>query len=276
MLVMMKAHAKAEVDLPKETRLLENIASSDNESNDSIARSRSKLGVIMPVFNEIATIEVIVGMVLELECVHELIIVDDFSTDGSWEAITRIAHRDHRIKMFRHLVNRGKGAAVKTGFSESSAPVLVIQDADLEYVPKDLPIMLSLMDSGRFDVIYGSRFARRSLYDSPNWHVAGNRLLTKLCNLVTGLQLTDEATCYKMFRRELLSRINLVETGFGFCVEFTTKIAHLGLRVGEVPIRYKARTRAEGKKIRAKDGWNALGCLFKYGLFKTKYRHQRN
>jgi glycosyltransferase involved in cell wall biosynthesis len=232
------------------------------------------LSVVMPVFNEDATIISITERVLRLSCVVELIVIDDCSTDGTWNELQKIA-ANPKVKLLRHPINRGKSAALRSGFAGASAPIVVIQDADLEYDPDDLPLMMRALEDNHADVVYGSRFSKAANSTTRWWHRWENRALTWASNYSTGTRLTDEATCYKMFKREILSRITLEEDGFGFCPEFTAKISRLGVPILEVPIRYRARSRAEGKKIRFTDGLAALRCLVQYGLFPRIFRQSK-
>lgn len=227
---------------------------------------RRCLSVVMPVYNEQSTISDIIEKVLAQECVAELIVVDDASTDSTIAAL-RFWESDSRVKTVRHTSNRGKGAAVRTGFKHVLAPIVVVQDADLEYNPADYGKMLVMITSGFADVVYGSRFMGRT-NENPLWHTIGNRALTWLCNFATGLELTDEATCYKMFRSKLLSRIALREDGFGFCPEITAKLSKLGVKICEVPVTYRGRTRKQGKKIRLWDGFNAVMCIIRYNYWQ--------
>jgi glycosyltransferase involved in cell wall biosynthesis len=224
------------------------------------------LGVIMPVFNERQTVDRILARVLAQPSVAELVVVDDGSTDGTWECLVPWPDRDGRVKLCRHSRNAGKGAAIRTGCGVIQAPLIVIQDADLEYDPADYPALLQPLLDMQADVVYGSRFALGCRTVTHTWHRLGNQALTFVSNLATNLWLTDEATCYKMFRRELLSRFRLEEDDFGFCPEFTAKIARLRVPVCEVPISYRARTRTEGKKIRWTDGSKAIWYIFKHNF----------
>ncbi len=227
------------------------------------------LAVVMPVYNECSTVAQVVLNVLEQRPVQELIVVDDHSTDQTWENLQKLATRDPRLKLIRHKANQGKGAALRTGLQHISAPVVIIQDADLEYTPTEYYLVLSPILSGRADVVYGSRFigsgAHRVLY---YWHSVGNKLLTTLSNMATNLNLTDMETCYKSFRRELLQKITIEENRFGFEPEITAKVSKLRARVYEVAISYYGRTYEEGKKINWKDGVSALRCILKYNLLK--------
>jgi glycosyltransferase involved in cell wall biosynthesis len=222
----------------------------------------------MPVYNEAATVQKVAGVVLEQRCVKELLIVDDCSSDGSWEVLQRLAAGQERVKIHRHEVNQGKGAALRTGISKAVAPIVLIQDADLEYDPGEYERLVAPILAGKADVVFGSRFAgagaHRVLY---YWHSVGNRFLTTLSNMFTDLNLTDMETCYKVFRREIIQGLRLTENRFGFEPEITAKVARLGVRIFEVPISYYGRTYAEGKKINWKDGFRALWCILKYNLW---------
>jgi len=226
------------------------------------------LAVVMPVFNEAATIAEVVRHVLDQPLVQELIIVDDASQDGTWEVLQPLAGQDTRTKLLRHPHNQGKGAALRTGFAQATAPIVLIQDADLEYDPQEYYLLLKPILSDKADVVFGSRFrgsgAHRVLYF---WHSVGNKFLTTLSNMATNLNLSDMETCYKMFRREVLSQITIQEERFGFEPEITAKISRLPVRIYEVPISYYGRTYAEGKKIGWRDGFRALWCILKYNFF---------
>jgi len=226
------------------------------------------LSTIIPVYNEERMLGAILKRVLAQTFIAEVVVVDDGSTDGTWGVMQEWAGRDARVRLARHERNCGKGAALRTGFALATAPVLVVQDGDLEYDPSDLGPMLELILTGKADVVYGSRYADGRRAVGPFWHTLGNKLLTLFSNLCTNLWLTDEATCYKMFRRELLGRLELREEGFGFCPEFTAKVSRLGVRVMEVPISYHGRGRSEGKKIRLRHGLEAIWCLLKYSRWQ--------
>jgi len=222
------------------------------------------LAVLIPCYNECATVDAIFERVLAQPNVAEVIVVDDGSTDGTWQKLQSWPARDPRVRVYRQERNRGKGAAIRRALQEARAEIVVVQDADLEYDPSDWGPMVERIRSGQADVVYGSRFAPGARARTPWWHRLLNRLLTWVANRMTGLSLTDEATCYKMFRREVLLGLGLQEDGFGFCPEVTAKLAHRGVRIVETPIRYTVRSRVEGKKLRLRDGWEALRCLWRY------------
>lgn len=221
------------------------------------------LGVLMPCYNEVQTANEIIQRILAQSLVAELIIIDDGSTDGSWKLVQRWPAMDRRVRVLRHVRNQGKGVALRHGFEMTKAPVIVVQDADLEYDPTDFMRMLEPILAGA-SVVYGSRFFPGSRPVTDWWHKCSNRALTLVSNVVTGQHLTDEATCYKMFRREVLLELSLEEDRFGFCPEVTAKLARRGIEIVEVPICYHARSRGEGKKLRLQDGLAALWCLLRY------------
>lgn len=228
-----------------------------------------KLSIIMPCYNEIQTIDEIIQkvMTVELPIDRELVIVDDYSTDSTRDYLQAIDRDDIRVVF--HEVNRGKGAALRTGFAHATGDLLLIQDADLEYDPEEYIRLLKPILDGKADVVYGSRFiggnSHRVLYF---WHSVGNRLFTLLSNMFTDLNLTDMEVCYKVFKREILEQIELTEDRFGFEPEFTAKMARLKCSVYEVGISYHGRTYEEGKKINWRDGFRAIYVIFKYGLFR--------
>lgn len=238
---------------------------------------RPTLTAVIPAYNERATIHEVLRRVLAspVDSV-EVIVVDDGSTDGTRELLTQGIALDPRVRVILHDRNRGKGAALRTGFAEARGRFIVVQDADLEYDPSEYPRLLEPLERGLADVVYGSRFAgggaHRVLY---YWHSVGNYMLTTLSNMLTDLNLTDMETCYKAFRRELLSEIELRENRFGIEPELTAKIAQLGARVYEVPISYHGRTYAEGKKIGLKDAFRAVYCIVRYGVPARLSRRKR-
>jgi len=223
----------------------------------------------MPAYNEEATIAQSIDRVLAQPFVGELIVVNDASTDSTAAILEQLT--DKRIVVLDHPVNRGKGAAIRTGIAHATRDFVGIQDADLEYNPADLARVIEPLEQGLADVVYGSRFisgdARRVLY---YWHSVGNRLLTLASNVVTNVNLSDMETCYKVFRRELIQSIPIEEDRFGFEPEITVKIAKSGARIYEVGISYAGRSYAEGKKIGWKDGVSAMRCLVKYSWLERR------
>lgn len=229
-----------------------------------------KLTIVMPVYNEEKTVESVVREVLKQDCVTELVIVDDCSSDGTRSKLGALNEMDGRLRIFRHEVNQGKGAALQTGFFHATGDIVGIQDADLEYDPDEYKVLLAPFERGVADVVYGSRFhsagAHRVVYF---WHSVGNRLLTLMSNIFSNLNLTDMETCYKFFRKEVLEQIKLKEKRFGIEPEITAKISKIkGIRVYEVPISYYGRTYEEGKKIGWRDGVWAFKCILQYNMFR--------
>jgi glycosyltransferase involved in cell wall biosynthesis len=230
----------------------------------------SLLSIVVPVFNEERTVVDLLTAVLRASLPEgferEVVVVDDCSADATLERLD--SFRDEpRVRVFRQPHNQGKGAALRRGFAEARGEFVVVQDADLEYDPREYPKLLAPVLEGKADVVYGSRFtggdAHRVLFF---WHYVGNRFLTLLSNAFTNLNLTDMETCYKLFRAETLRGIELREDRFGFEPEVTAKIARRRVRIYEVGISYWGRTYEEGKKIRWRDGLDALRCILKYGL----------
>jgi glycosyltransferase involved in cell wall biosynthesis len=224
-----------------------------------------RLSIVIPVYNEKATIRAIIEKVLSvrLEGIEkELIVVNDCSRDGTREALEELSLPDVRI--VHHERNRGKGAALRTGFARATGDIVLVQDADMEYNPDEYPVLLKPILDGHADVVYGSRFLSGPHRVHLFWHMAGNRFLTLLSNIMSNLNLTDMETCYKVFRREVLQSMTLRSDRFGFEPEVTQKVARGGWRVYEVPISYHGRDYAEGKKIGWKDGVSAVYTIIKY------------
>ncbi|MBL6630022.1 MAG: glycosyltransferase family 2 protein [Actinomycetota bacterium] len=233
--------------------------------------SAACLSVVMPVFNEEATVRDCVAAVLARPEVAEVVIVDDASTDGTRDILATV--NDPRVRVFHQGHNQGKGAALRRGFAEATADFVIVQDADLEYDPAEYPRVLGPLLAGRADVVYGSRFAggeaHRVLFF---WHSLGNRVLTLASNAFTDLNLTDMETCYKAFRREVIQSIEIEENRFGVEPEVTAKVAAAGWRVYEVGISYNGRTYDEGKKIGWRDGVRAIVCIVRYSRLGQRMR----
>jgi len=236
------------------------------------------ISLVVPVYNEKTSLEELLRRVVAVDMPKELVVVDDCSTDGSREILLALAERglaglhgarpvnENRLQVLFQETNQGKGAALRRGFAAATGTVVVVQDADLEYDPREIPRLVAPIEDGHADVVYGSRFigdTRRVLY---YWHAVVNWGLTTLSNMTSGLNLTDMETCYKAFRRELIQSITIEEDRFGFEPEITAKVARAGARVYEVPISYHGRTYEEGKKIGWKDGFRALYAIAKYSL----------
>jgi glycosyltransferase involved in cell wall biosynthesis len=246
------------------------------------ALENAKVSIVIPVYNEKATIDEILRRVLDTEVRKEVIIVDDCSTDGTRQMLENMAARQANgeasapaqdggdpvelrdLRFFFQAPNQGKGAALRRGFAQATGEIVLIQDADLEYDPRDYPILLEPLIEGRADVVYGSRFLGGPQRVHYFRHYVANLMLTLLSDIFTNLKLTDMETCYKVFRREVLQGIELKSDRFGFEPEITAKIAKHDWRIYEVPITYAGRTYEEGKKITWKDGFSALWCIIRY------------
>jgi glycosyltransferase involved in cell wall biosynthesis len=225
-----------------------------------------KLSVLIPVYNEVRTIDEILRLVTEEPTEKEVVVVDDGSTDGTREKLRAWDGRNG-VRVIFQPGNLGKGRAVRTALEAAKGEILIIQDADLEYDPAEYPRLLRPIEAGRADVVFGSRFVGSSEHRVQNfWHQQGNRLLTLISNVVTGLNLSDMATCYKAFHHRVVPSLDLQSRGFGVDAEITAKVARGGFRIFEVPVSYFGRSQAEGKKIRLKDGFSALASLARHSF----------
>ena len=242
----------------------------------------SKLSIVIPVYNERELLPVVIQKVEEVRLPgnlsREIILVDDFSTDGTREVLRSIEQQRPDLTVICHKKNRGKGAALRTGFSQVTGDLVLIQDADLEYDPQEYPQLIKPLIDGKADVVYGSRFTGESHRVLYFWHSVGNKFLTLLSNMFSNINLTDMECCYKLFRREVLEQVELTEDRFGFEPEVTAKVSAMGARIYEVPVSYDGRTYAEGKKINWKDGFSALRCILRYNIWAKQksviVRHQ--
>lgn len=227
-----------------------------------------KLSVVIPVYNEERTLEEIVRRVQATPFEKEILLVDDGSRDRSREIMERLAREEPNVRCFHHAVNSGKGAALSTGFRQVTGDVVLIQDADLEYDPSDFPALVRPILDDRADVVFGSRFSGgRHARVHRYWHYVGNRTLTAVSNLFTGLDLSDMETCYKVFRRDVADRIHIRSRTFAVEPEFAAKVAKLRARVLEVPISYAGRGYSEGKKIGPKDAFIAVWAIVRWSVF---------
>jgi glycosyltransferase involved in cell wall biosynthesis len=231
---------------------------------------RPCLSVVIPCYNEEATIEALINLVLDSPWVAEIIVVDDGSKDRSCEILATV--NDPKVRVVLHDVNKGKGAALRTGFQHATSEFVIVQDADLEYDPSEYPLVLEPLLDDRADVVFGSRFLsgrpHRVLYF---WHSLGNKFLTLMSNMFTDLNLTDMETCYKCFRREVIQSITIEEDRFGFEPEITAKLAKMRIPIFEVGISYSGRTYDEGKKIGWRDGVRAVYCIVRYSKVGDKF-----
>ncbi|MGH9970084.1 MAG: glycosyltransferase family 2 protein [Pyrinomonadaceae bacterium] len=234
------------------------------------------LSVVVPAYNEEATLGTVVEKLLQLPQLLEVIIVDDCSSDRTGDVAAQLARDHSQVRYLRHAQNKGKTEALKTGFASTSGDIVIIQDADLEYDPSEIPMVIEPIACNHADVVFGSRFlVRRATRVLYYYHFIGNRFLTTLSNMFTNLNMTDVETGYKAFRGDIIRNMIIVSRGFGFEVEVTAKIAKLGCVVYEVPISYYGRTYEEGKKIGFKDGLDALWLVLRFNLFTTRRRSFR-
>jgi glycosyltransferase involved in cell wall biosynthesis len=234
------------------------------------------LSVVVPAYNEQATLANVVEKLLALEALLEVVIVDDCSRDRTPEICAELAARDPRVRYVRHTTNQGKTEALKTGFALTTGGVVIVQDADLEYDPSEIPDVIAPIVEGQADVVFGSRFlVRRAARVLYFYHYLANKGLTFLSNIFTNINLTDVETGYKAFRGDIIRNLIITSSGFGFEIEVTAKVAKLGCIIYEVPISYYGRTYAEGKKIGFRDGVQALWLILRYNLFysaKSSFR----
>jgi glycosyltransferase involved in cell wall biosynthesis len=234
---------------------------------DAASQKAPLLSVIIPCYNERATVAELLRRVREVPIEKEIVVIDDCSTDGSRDVVAALAAQWPEIRHILQGVNQGKGAAIRRGIAEARGEIVVIQDADLEYDPEEYPKLIQPIVDGHADVVFGSRFAGYPRRVMMYWHRLGNTFLTFLSNCTTNLDLTDMETCYKVFRRDVIQSINLQSNRFGIEPEVTAKVARRGYRIYEVPISYYGREYWEGKKINWKDGFSAIWTILKYGLF---------
>ena len=242
----------------------------------TISGAQGRLSVVVPAYNEERTLPLVIAALLATPYLFEVIIVDDCSTDGTTGVAESLQSAHPQVRVLRHDRNLGKTAALRTGFAVTHGDVVIVQDADLEYDPTEIPALLEPIHAGEADVVYGSRFlVRRAARVLYFYHYLANRFLTFLSNLLTNMNMTDIETGYKAFRGDIIRNLIIKSKGFGFEIEVTAKIAKLGCRVYEVPISYHGRTYEEGKKIGLKDGLQALWLILRYNLFcslKSSFR----
>ncbi len=236
--------------------------------DNSVDYNSITLSVVVPVYNEKNTLRKIIQRIQSVDIKKEIVIVDDFSTDGTRDLLPEIENENANIKVVLHEYNQGKGAALRTGFQHVTGDIVVIQDADLEYNPNEYYKLIYPILTDQADVVYGSRFIGETHRVLFFWHYVGNKFLTMMSNMFTNLNLTDMETCYKLFRREVLQDIDIKSNRFGFEPEITAKVAKKGCRIYEMPIQYYGRDYSEGKKIGWKDGVNAIWSILRFNLFK--------
>lgn len=224
------------------------------------------LSVIVPVYNEVETVETVIDALLAIEEVTEILVVNDASSDGTKEILDKL--ENPRVRVFHHETNKGKGAGIRTAQQHLSCDVVVIQDADLEYSPQELPKLLRPIAEDKADIVYGSRYSGSELLVDTFWHYMGNKILTTFSNLLSNLHLTDMETCYKIMRTDIFRKIDIECNCFGFEPELTAKLAKMNCRIYEVPISYNARRFDEGKKIGWRDGVKAFIYIVKFNLFR--------
>jgi glycosyltransferase involved in cell wall biosynthesis len=253
--------------LDQAAQLVDDEVSADSRKRPFVLPKNFLLSVVIPVYNEERTIEQLLRQVAAISLPKEIVVIDDCSQDGTLQILRRLQN-ELGLRVITKANNEGKGAALQDGFQSARGDVVVVQDADLEYDPSDIPHLLKPILEGCAEVVYGSRFLHEAPQDPSLTHRFGNRMLTAASNLFTGLELTDMETCYKAFRRSVLEEFDLDQKRFGFEPEITAKLARRGCRFVEVPIRYHARSYKEGKKIGVKDGFNALFCIVRYGLWE--------
>lgn len=244
----------------------------DPDEGSELPWDRIRLSVVVPAYNEVSTIRAVVERLHAVPFRVEVIVVDDGSTDGTSDALLELETRGLVDRLVFHVQNRGKGAALRAGFAEATGDVVVVQDADLEYDPMELPNLLEPILRGWADAVYGSRFLGGPHRVHLFWHSIGNRIVTLTSNLFTDLNLTDMETCYKMIRRDLLETLPLTRDRFGIEPELTARLAQAGARIYELPVSYRGRSYLEGKKIRWVDGLAALWHVLRCNLFPPRAR----
>jgi glycosyltransferase involved in cell wall biosynthesis len=260
-------HRQGETKKIASLNALVTLDNTDRLLEEALERSAPVVSIIIPAFNEIGTIDRIVNAIRALPVHKQIVVVDDGSTDGTRDYIANLSSISG-IDVCLHDRNSGKGAAIQSGIQRAIGDVVIVQDADLEYVPSDILLVIEPIVRREADVVYGSRYLANPEQDGSAFHRFGNKVLTGLSNLASGQKLTDMETCYKAFRRELIQSINIEQKRFGFEPEITAKLARRRVQILEVPIQYKPRSWDEGKKIGVKDLINTLWCILRYRLFR--------